>query len=139
MAAGAAISGRTGHDITIAPITNCYVLGEGNDEALWRQARKPLFHYVNRMGDFYWNMLVDNGYEAEVAASRAAWKNDRDMAGAVEAISDQMVQDIQVIGPIESVAEQLAERSSLGADLQMVEMPAGSPADAGKRLEALLG
>jgi alkanesulfonate monooxygenase SsuD/methylene tetrahydromethanopterin reductase-like flavin-dependent oxidoreductase (luciferase family) len=139
LAAGAAISGRTGHDITIAPFTNCYVLGEGNDEALWQQARKPLFHYVNRMGDFYWNMLVDNGYEAEVAASRAAWKNDRDMAGAVEAISEQMVRDIHVIGPIESVAEQLAERSSLGADLQMVQMPAGSPADAGKRLEALLG
>lgn len=139
LAAGAAISGRSGHDITIAPFTNVYVLGEGYDEALWQEARQPLFFYINRMGDFYWNMLADNGYEAEVSASRAAWQNGRDMAGAMEAISEQMVRDIQVIGQIESVSEQLAERSSLGADIQMVQMPGGTPAEAGKRLEALLG
>ena len=139
LAAGAAISGRSGHDITIAPFTNVYVFGEGNDEALWQEARQPLFFYINRMGDFYWNMLADNGYEAEVSVSRAAWQNGRDMAGAMEAISEQMVRDIQVIGQIESVSEQLAERSSLGADIQMVQMPGGTPAEAGKRLEALLG
>ena len=35
--------------------------------------------------------------------------------------------------------QQLAERAALGADLQMLQMPSGSAADAGKRLEALLG
>ena len=139
LAAGAAIAGRSGVDITIAPFTNVYVLGEDNDEARWQEARQPLFHYINRMGDFYWNMLVDNGYEAEVSASRAAWQNGRDMAGAMTAISEQMVRDIQVIGPIDSVAEQLTERSSLGADIQMVQMPGGTSAEAGKRLETLLG
>lgn len=135
---GAAKSGRTADAITIAPFTNVYVLGEGDDDKQWQAARQPLFHYINRMGDFYWNMLASTGFEAEVMSSRAAWK-ERDMDGAMAAISEQMVRDIQVIGPIDSVSEQLAERSSLGADVQMIQMPGGTPADAGKRLEAFMG
>jgi hypothetical protein len=50
-----------------------------------------------------------------------------------------MVRDIQVIGGLDEVSGQLAERSSLGADLQMVQMPGGTPAEAGARLEALMG
>ena len=135
---GAARSGRTADAITIAPFTNVYVLGEGNDEAQWQAARQPLFHYINRMGDFYWNMLASNGYETEVLASRAAWK-ERDRDGAMAAISEQMVRDIQVIGPIESIGEQLAERAELGADVQMIQMPGGSVDDAKRRLESFLG
>ena len=131
-------AGRPGDSVTIAPFTNVYVLDGTNDEALWQAARQPLFHYVNRMGDFYWNMLADNGFEPEVSASREAWRG-RDRDGAMAAISTDMVREIQVIGPMESVAEQLAERADAGAELQMVQMPGGSAADAGKRLEALLG
>ena len=132
--------GRDANSVTIAPFTNVYVLSgdSGDDEKSWLAARQPLFHYVNRMGDFYWNMLASNGFEAEVTASRAAW-SQRDMEGAVKAISADMVREIQVIGPIESVAEQLAERSASGAELQLVQMPGGSVAEAGHRLEALLG
>ena len=131
-------AGRPAHSVTIAPFTNVYVLDGKNDEALWQGARQPLFHYINRMGDFYWNMLADNGFEPEVSASREAWRA-RDRDGAMAAISTDMVREIQVVGPMESVAEQLAERSEAGAELQMVQMPGGSAADAGKRLEALLG
>ncbi|MCY3812860.1 MAG: LLM class flavin-dependent oxidoreductase [Gammaproteobacteria bacterium] len=131
-------AGRPGDSVTIAPFTNVYVQDGTNDEALWQAARQPLFHYVNRMGDFYWNMLADNGFEPEVSASREAWRA-RDRDGAMAAISTDMVREIQVIGPMDSVAEQLAERADAGAELQMVQMPGGSAADAGKRLEALLG
>ena len=130
-------AGRAADSVTIAPFTNVYVLDGTNDEAQWQAARAPLFHYVNRMGDFYWNMLADNGFEAEVSASRNAWSG-RDRDGAMSAISEEMVREIQVIGSIESVAEQLAERAALGAELQMVQMPGGTAAEAGARLEALL-
>ena len=130
-------AGRAADSVTIAPFTNVYVLDGTNDEAQWQAARAPLFHYVNRMGDFYWNMLADNGFEPEVSASRNAWSG-RDRDGAMSAISEEMVREIQVIGSIESVAEQLAERASLGAELQMVQMPGGTAAEAGARLEALL-
>ena len=132
-------AGRDANAVTIAPFTNVYVLDGENDERQWQAARQPLFHYVNRMGDFYWNMLASNGFEAEVGASRAAWANDRDMAGAMAAISEAMVREIQVIGPPQSIAEQLADRAAAGAELQLVPMPAGTAAEAGKRLEALLG
>ena len=134
-----AAAGRAADAVAIAPFTNVYVLDGNDDEKQWQAARQPLFHYVNRMGDFYWNMLASNGFDGEVAASRAAWANDRDLNGAMAAISAAMVREIQVIGRIESVAEQLAERASLGAELQMVPMPAGSVTAAGERLEALLG
>ena len=130
---------RPADAVTIAPFTNVYVLTGDDDEKQWQAARQPLFHYINRMGDFYWNMLASNGFEADVTASRAAWANDRDMAGAFAAISEDMVQEIQVIGALESVAEQLASRADAGAELQLVPMPGGTAAQAGKRLEALLG
>ena len=131
-------AGRPEDSVTIAPFTNVYVLGEGNDEDVWRHARQPLFHYTNRMGQFYWQMLSRSGFEAEIANSRAAWA-DRDSEGALMAITEQMVRDIQVIGPIESVTEQLQERSDAGAELQIIPMPSGSVAEAGARLEQYLG
>ena len=130
---------RPADAVTIAPFTNVYVLTGDDDEKQWQAARQPLFHYINRMGDFYWNMLASNGFEADVTASRAAWANDRDMAGAFAAISEDMVREIQVIGALESVAEQLASRADAGAELQLVPMPGGTAAQAGKRLEVLLG
>ena len=129
--------GRPADSVTIAPFTNVYVTDGTNDEAMWQAARQPLFHYINRMGDFYWNMLADNGFEAEVMGSRAAWR-DRDRDGAMQAISEDMVREIQVIGPVDAVGAQLAERAASGAELQMVQMPGGSAAEAGARLEALL-
>ena len=139
LAAASTAAGRPEDAVTIAPFTNVYVLDGSNDDAAWQMARQPLFHYVNRMGDFYWNMLANNGFEAEVMASRAAWTGNRDMDAAMAAISEQMVREIQVIGPIDSVAEQLAARSAAGAELQLVQMPPGTVAEAGQRLEVLLG
>ena len=130
-------AGRPADAVTIAPFTNVWVTDGNNDEQMWQAARQPLFHYINRMGDFYWNMLASNGFEDEVLASRASWR-DRDRDGAMRAISDDMVREIEVIGPLESVSEQLAERARAGAELQMVQMPGGSVSEAGERLEALL-
>lgn len=132
----AVAAGRKPHELTIAPWTQTFVLDGSNDDEQWRAARQPLHHYMNRMGVFYWQMFERHGYEAEVAASRTAWAN-RDPEGAIEAISEDMVRDIQVIGGLESANEQLHERSALGADIQMLQMPPGDPVDVGKTLEAL--
>ena len=55
------------------------------------------------------------------------------------AFSESMVREIQVIGPIESVPEQLQARSDAGADLQMIPLPSGDTMDVGRRLEQYLG
>ena len=101
------------------------------------EARSLIHHYVNRMGVFYHRMLTRNGFEGEVAASRAAWE-ERDKERSIAEISDDMVRSCQVIGSQEEVREQLHERSNLGAELQLLYMPNGSPAEVGKQLEAYL-
>ena len=133
----ATAAGREAGCVTIAPNTSVHVTDGRNDEAQWQAARAPLHFYMNRMGTFYWQMLAREGFEAEVKASRDAWAQ-RDKAGSIAAISDEMVREIQVVGPIGSVREQLQERSALGAELQMVQMPPGDPASVGAYLESLL-
>ncbi len=137
LAEGARLAARDPAELTIAPNANVFVLDGHDDERKWLDARRPLEHYTNRMGDFYWRTFVEHGFEAEVAASRRAWA-ERDREGALMAISERMVRSIQVIGSLEEVREQLRERASLGADLQMLYVPPGTPAEAGRLWEALL-
>jgi alkanesulfonate monooxygenase SsuD/methylene tetrahydromethanopterin reductase-like flavin-dependent oxidoreductase (luciferase family) len=134
---GARAAGRAPSALDMAVQTYHFVLDGTNDEEQWRAARRPLWHYINRMGDFYWQMLQRNGFEAEVEASRTAWAN-RDAEGALMAISEDMVREIEVIGPIESVQEQLRERARLGAELQLLHMPRGDVRQVGRELEALI-
>jgi len=122
---------------TIMPFTNVTVLDGKDDEKKWRPARQQISFYVNQMGVFYWQMLVRSGYEAEVTASRKAFAEKR-YDEAVAAISDRMVRDLQVIGPIEEVREQLRERAALGADVQLVYAPRGEGREFAQHLEALI-
>ena len=46
--------------------------------------------------------------------------------------------EVQVIGPLEAVREQLQERSALGADIQALQIPQGEPAAIARQWEALL-
>ncbi len=137
LGAAADAAGHTSKAFTIAPFTTVNVLDGEDDDAKWHAARQGLWFYINKMGVFYWQMLARNGYEAEVSASRKAFAA-RDAKGAFSAISERMIRDLQCIGPIESVCEQLRERAALGADLQLVPMPRGDVATAAKRLEALV-
>ena len=130
-------AGRDPSALTVMPHTSVWLLNDDDDEAQWTAAREHLSHYINRMGDFYWQMFERHGYDAEVQASRKA-AAQRDRAGAVAAVSDAMVRDIDVIGTVEEVREQLQERAALGADVQLLKKLPSDPAVAGPVLEALL-
>jgi alkanesulfonate monooxygenase SsuD/methylene tetrahydromethanopterin reductase-like flavin-dependent oxidoreductase (luciferase family) len=135
--AAAEAAGKPDKPLTIAPFTTVNVLDGNDDEAIWREARQVLWFYINRMGVFYWQMLERNGYEAEVAASRKA-NALGDKKGSFDAISERMIRDLQCIGPIDEVREQLRERAALGADLQLLYMPRGDLASTAQQLEALV-
>jgi alkanesulfonate monooxygenase SsuD/methylene tetrahydromethanopterin reductase-like flavin-dependent oxidoreductase (luciferase family) len=138
LAEGAAEAGRSAAELTIAPQVHLRILDGRNDEKIWQSARQPLQYYINRMGVFYHRMLTRNGFAAEVAASREAWAN-RDVEGSFAAITDDMVREIEVVASsVEEARDQLHERSELGADLQMLHMPSGTPSAVGKLLEALI-
>jgi alkanesulfonate monooxygenase SsuD/methylene tetrahydromethanopterin reductase-like flavin-dependent oxidoreductase (luciferase family) len=130
-------AGHPAGSVTIAPFTNIYVLDGSNDHIQWQAARGSLHYYINRMGSFYWQMLAREGFESEVQASRQAWAQS-DKPRSLAAISDDMVRETQVIGPIDAVREQLQHRSDLGAELQMVQMPPGDTATVAAYLESLL-
>ena len=132
-----AAAGRTDATFTIAPFTTVNVLDGVDDEAKWDAARQILWFYINRMGVFYWQMLAERGYEAEVATCRAAFA-DRDTPGAMAAISERMIRDLQCIGPVEEVREQLRARAEAGADVQLIYMPRGDVAETGRQLEELI-
>jgi len=130
-------AGRDPSTLTIAPHMSVWITDGTNDEAQWQAAREHLSHYINRMGDFYWQMFERQGYEAEVAASRAAFA-ERDREGAIAAISDRMVRDIDVIGPVESAREQPQERAELGVDIPLMKKLPADPRTARPILEALI-
>ncbi len=135
------VGGRRGRannaSFTIAPFTTVNVLDGVDDEAKWLDARQILWFYINRMGVFYWQMLVERGYEEEVAACRSAYAR-RDYSAALAAVSERMVRDLQCIGSIEEVREQLSEHAAAGADLQLIYMPRGDVAQTARQLEALI-
>ena len=130
-------SGRTDASFTIAPFTTVNVLDGVDDDAKWRAARENLWFYINRMGVFYWQMLEQRGYEEEVTACRTAFA-ERDTAASMAAISERMIRDLQCIGAIDEVREQLRERAAAGADLQLIHMPSGNVGETARQLEELI-
>lgn len=130
-------SGRADASFTIAPFTTVNVLDGVDDDAKWRAARENLWFYINRMGVFYWQMLEQRGYEEEVTACRTAFA-ERDTAAAMAAISERMIRDLQCIGAIDEVREQLRERAAAGADLQLIPMPSGNVGETARQLEELI-
>jgi F420-dependent oxidoreductase-like protein len=136
LAEGAKRAGRADATIEIAPSIGMFIT-DGNEEAVRQRAREPLAYYIGRMGRFYYEMLQRHGYEAEVAAVRAAWER-RDGAAAAAAVSDSMLKDINVVGSLDECAEGLDELRSLGVDVPVVALPPGSPSEAGRMLERLM-
>jgi hypothetical protein len=111
---------------------------EGGDDATIRaQARAPIAFYVGRMGTFYYEMLTRNGFGDEVEKIREAWAN-RDARGAAAAVSDRMLDQTAVVGPIEKCVEDIEERRALGMDLPIITMPGRDAMEMGRTLEKLL-
>tara|TARA_Y100001970_G_scaffold287575_1_gene412591 strand:- start:3545 stop:4558 length:1014 start_codon:yes stop_codon:yes gene_type:complete len=123
--------------LTIAPQTRLVVLNGDDDESKWLQSKQLVHYYINRMGTFYWEALIRNGFEEEVQASREAWEA-RDVDKSINAITNEMIESMQVIGTIEEIRDKFIERSDLGADLQLIQMPAGDLEYTEKILKTLL-
>ncbi|MEX2246528.1 MAG: LLM class flavin-dependent oxidoreductase [Dehalococcoidia bacterium] len=134
---GAQKAGKSRPDITVAP-SLVLQLTDGADEAqVRRQARAPIAFYAGRMGSYYHEMLSRNGFEQEVRDIRAAWDR-RDAPAAAAAVSDRMLDQTAIVGPLERCRQELDERRSLGMDLPLIPMPAGDASAMGRTLERLL-
>jgi len=134
---GAQKAGKSRADITVAPSLVVQFTDEGDPETARMQARAPIAFYVGRMGTFYYEMLTRNGFGEEVEKIREAWAN-RDARGAAAAVSDRMLDQTAIVGPLDRCAEELDERRALGVDLPIIPMPGRDATEMGRVLERLL-
>jgi F420-dependent oxidoreductase-like protein len=134
---GAKKAGKSRSDITVAPSTVLQVTEAGTDEQIRMAARGPIAFYIGRMGTYYYEMLERHGYEEEVKKVKEGWAA-RDPRAAAMGVSDRLLEQTAVVGPVESCAEQLDERRALGVDLPIINMVGKDAMEMGKILEKLL-
>ena len=135
--AGAKKAGKTRAGLTVAPALVMQITDAGTDEQIRMAARGPIAFYVGRMGTYYYEMLERHGFEAEVAKIKEGWAA-RDPKAAAAGVSDRMLDQTAVVGPLDRCVEELNERRALGVDLPLIGMPGRDPAEMGKILEKLL-
>ena len=134
---GAKKAGKTRADITVAPSIVLQVTDAGSEEKIRDQARAPIAFYVGRMGTYYYEMLERHGFEAEVAKIKEGWAA-RDPKAAAAGVSDHMLEQTAIVGPVERCKEELDERRELGIDLPLIGMPGRDAEEMGRILEKLL-
>jgi alkanesulfonate monooxygenase SsuD/methylene tetrahydromethanopterin reductase-like flavin-dependent oxidoreductase (luciferase family) len=105
---------RAGGDATIYGYIHCAV----TDRDTYLDAgRKDLFSYA--VVDAYAANFARAGFGAEVDALRAA-RAAKDREGSVAAVSDRMVDAIQIMGSADHVADAVAEYVTNGVEVPIV-------------------
>jgi F420-dependent oxidoreductase-like protein len=134
---GAKKAGKTRSDITVAPSMVMQITDAGSEEQIRMQARGPIAFYVGRMGTYYYEMLERHGFEQEVAKIKEGWAA-RDPKAAAAGVSDRMLDQTAIVGPLERCKDELDQRRELGVDLPLIGMPGRDAAEMGTILEMLL-
>ena len=122
----------------MAPQILCYTAA--TEEELAEAAahvRGHMAYYIGGMGSYYYNLFCRFGYRAEADKVREAWaERRRDQAAA--AITDEMLENITVLGDASTCRAKLEQFRSQGADMPVVAFPHGASSAAVRRtLEAL--
>ena len=77
------------------------------------------------MGQYYYDLFCRYGYQDECDALRRAW-GEGDRGKAAEAITDEMVDNITVIGTPDECRKKMARFRDNGVDMPLVAFPHGS-------------
>src|SRR5205085_3406354 len=137
---GARLAGRPPHSAAIAPYITSVILSENADEHERAAARmlvaSPLAYYIGRMGVYYAQMLVRNGYGREVELVQEAWKQG--MKSAIAAVTPELLDATSIVGTPQEVVAKLDSWVASGVDEPVLSMPSCTPDEAGQRLGALM-
>ncbi len=134
---GAQKAGKTRAEITVAPALVVQITDAGDEATMRMQARGPIAFYVGRMGSYYYEMLNRHGFEEEVTAIKAGWAA-RDPKAAALGVSDRMLDQTAIVGPVEKCRDEMNQRRALGVDLPIIGMPGRDTAEMGRILETLM-
>ena len=119
-------AGRDISQITVAPQILCCVADNPEElDQAGREARSHMAYYIGGMGQYYYNLFCRFGYRAEADAVRLAW-SEGDRSRAAAAISDQMLENITVLGDAETCRSKLRRFREMGADMPVVAFPHGA-------------
>ena len=130
--------GRSASDITVAP--QVIALATDNEEEATHArnlAKAHMAYYVGGMGTYYYNLFQRYGYVDESVRVREAWvAGDRERAA--QSITDEMLDNITIIGDPDDCLRKVARYRHAGADMPVLALPHGATTDAMHRtLEAL--
>ena len=128
--AGAAKSGRSVSDVTVAPYLMCYTSDSPEDLAHGAGLlRAHMAYYIGGMGTFYFESFSRAGFATEAQAIREAWNSkNRDQAAA--AVSDRMLESVTVLGDAQQCRDQMAKFRQAGVDMPVATFPHGTELDA---------
>jgi alkanesulfonate monooxygenase SsuD/methylene tetrahydromethanopterin reductase-like flavin-dependent oxidoreductase (luciferase family)/nicotinamidase-related amidase len=117
---GAARADRPVADVDVA----MYVLTAVHEDpaVARRAAAEHVAYYLREIPGYYDRLAREAGFEADVAAVRAADSLD---AGAAR-VGDDFLDSVAITGPAATVREKLASLRAAGVDLPIVRAPAGT-------------
>lgn len=134
---GAEGRGREVSRIEIAPFVNLAV--SENEASARAQARVPLAYYIGGMGDYYLASLSRLGFAAEADRIRMLWRQGRPKE-AIKAVTDEMIDQVAICGPLETCRDRLDRAHTLGSTLTIIPIPVeGTTAEKCRRIESLAG
>ncbi|MBQ11167.1 MAG: LLM class flavin-dependent oxidoreductase [Planctomyces sp.] len=130
--------GRDISQITVAPQIICHVADSPEElQETKQQVRAHMAYYIGGMGQYYYNLFSRSGFQDEANAVREAWSAG-DRTKATAAVSEDMLENITVIGDAASCRAKLDRFRSAGADMPVVAFPHGASTGGIKHtLEAL--
>ncbi len=132
---GASSAGRPVSEVEVAP----FVMVAPNDDLTRARAsvKSVLAFYVGAMGDYYHAQISRWGYAGEADRIRAAWgKGGR--AAALQAVSDELVDDLALCGPVSRCLEGLSRLREVGVTHPILRFPDEmEEEEIGRALEAL--
>ena len=122
----ATAAGRSVEDITTAPQILCCATDDGEALASAKaQARSHMAFYIGGMGQYYYDLFCRYGYRDEGDAVRMAWaEGDRGRAAAC--ITDDMIENITVIGSPVECRQKISRFRDNGVDMPIVAFPHGT-------------
>jgi len=136
IAEGAAQAGRAPAHIEIAPFVNVVV--DDDASRARNAARLPLAYYVGGMGRYYHASLGRLGFATEADTIRRAWQAGRPR-DAIRAVTDALIDQVAICGPLEDCRAKLDEMYDAGATLPLIPIPAeGTPAEKWRVIESLI-
>ena len=113
-------AGRNISDITIAPQILCCIADTA--EELYQvqdDVRSHMAYYIGGMGEYYHDLFCRFGYQHQADAIKSAWlSGDRKLAASL--VNNQMLDNITVIGDVETCRYKMARFRQMGATMPVV-------------------